>query len=403
MAKPVGPVCNLACQYCFYLEKQRYCRTQTKWRMSEAVLEAYVRQYISSQPVSEVHFAWQGGEPTLLGVDFYRKAVALQARYAGTKTVFNSIQTNGTLLDTEWCEFFAANNFLVGISIDGPAELHNAYRHDKLHRPTFERVMRGLDLLKKYKVEFNTLTVVHRLNAEQPLEVYRFLKNIGSRFIQFIPLVERAAPAHLHAEGYIFSEPTMPSQNANRNPPDLMHWSVAPEQYGTFLCTVFDEWVRHDVGKVFVQLFDVTLSNWLGLGSGLCAFAERCGRALVLEHNGDVYSCDHYVYPPWKLGNIMHDELAALAVSAPQVKFGNDKFDTLATVCRSCSVLFLCNGGCPKHRFLPAPNGEYALSYLCTGYKKFFRHVAPYMQTMAWLLETNQAPARIMEFLASRT
>lgn len=398
LTKPVGPICNLDCKYCFYLEKEKLYPGENSWRMSDEVLEEYVRQYIHSQPSAEINFAWQGGEPTLLGMDFFRKAVALQNKYAAGKTIFNAIQTNGTLLDDEWCEFLAANKFLVGLSIDGPAELHDKYRVDKRQQPTFAAVMRGLELLKKYKVEFNTLTVINRANSQHPLEVYRFLKSIGSQFIQFIPLVERAAPAEMKMAGYDFAAPPLPGEK--ENPSIVMPWSVEAEQYGKFLSAIFDEWVRQDVGKTFVQLFDVALGNWMGLGSSLCVFAEKCGAALAIEHNGDLYSCDHYVYPRHKLGNVMNQSFGAMVSSPPQIKFGNDKSDSLPKFCRECEVRFACNGECPKHRFIQTPDGEDGLNYLCAAYKKFFSHIDPHMKAMARLLQSDEAPARIMEILA---
>ena len=397
LTKPVGPICNLDCKYCFYLEKEKLYPGENQWRMSDAVLEEYIRQYIRSQPAPEINFAWQGGEPTLLGVDFFRKAVALQKKHAAGKTIFNAIQTNGTLLDDEWCEFLAANKFLVGLSIDGPAELHDKYRVDKRQQPTFDAVMRGLDCLKRHGVEFNTLTVVNRANSQQPLEVYHFLKGIGSQFLQFIPLVERAAPAEMKSAGYDFAAPPLPGQP--ENPTAVTPWSAEAEQYGKFLCAIFDEWVRHDVGKTFVQLFDVALGNWMGLGSSLCVFAEKCGAALAIEHNGDLYSCDHYVYPRHKLGNVMNQSLGEMVNSPQQTKFGNDKFDSLPKFCRDCEVRFACNGECPKHRFIQTPDGEDGLNYLCPAYKKFFNHIDPAMRTMARLLQNDQAPARIMEML----
>lgn len=400
LTKPVGPICNLDCKYCFYLEKEKLYPDETQWRMSDAVLEEYVRQYIQEQPLREINFAWQGGEPTLLGVEFFRKAVALQKKYAGGKTVFNAIQTNGTLLDEEWCEFLAANKFLVGISIDGPQELHDTYRRDKRQQPTFEKVLRGLELLKKHNVEFNTLTVVNRANAKEPLKVYRFLKSVGSGFMQFIPLVERVAPQKMKTEGYDFAAPPLPGDN---NDAAATPWSVGAAQYGNFLCAIFDEWVRQDVGKIFVQLFDVALGNWMGLGSTLCVFSEKCGAALAIEHNGDVYSCDHYVYPRYKLGNVMNQSLGGMVDSSQQIKFGNDKLDTLPKYCRECEVRFACNGECPKHRFIRTPDGEEGLNYLCAGYKKFFNHIGPSMGTMAQLLRSGRAPAEIMQMAGQGT
>jgi uncharacterized protein len=417
LTKPTGPICNLDCKYCFYLEKEKLYPGENQWRMSDAVLEEYVRQYIHSQPAPEINFAWQGGEPTLLGAEFFRKAVALQKKYSAGKTISNAIQTNGTLLDDECCEFLAANQFLVGLSIDGPRELHDKYRVDKRQQPTFDKVMRGLELLKKYKIEFNTLTVVNRANSQQPLEVYRFLKSIGSEFLQFIPLVERAAPEQLKSLGYDFAEPPelkamsdetkIPSprpsprlggaRESESASGQVTAWSVEAEQYGNFLCAIFNEWVRKDVGKLFVQLFDVALGNWMGLGSSLCVFAEKCGAAMAIEHNGDVYSCDHYVYPHYKLGNVMNQSLGAMVNSPEQIKFGNDKFDALPKFCRECDVRFACNGECPKHRFIQTPDGESGLNYLCAAYKKFFRHIDPQMRTMAWLLTNDRAPAEIMQ------
>jgi uncharacterized protein len=416
LTKPIGPICNLNCQYCFYLEKERLYPGENQWRMSDPVLAEYIRQYIQSQPGPEIHFAWQGGEPTLLGVDFFRQAVACQQKFAAGKTIYNAIQTNGTLLDDEWCEFLASHQFLVGLSVDGPAELHDQYRVDKRQQPTFPQVMRGLDLLKKHGVQFNTLTVVHRANSRQPLAVYRFLQSIGSQFLQFIPLVERAVPDS-QPTTFAFAEPPFPGRTTGPQPeapvsapalaaassglaPTVTSWSVEAGQYGNFLCAIFDEWVRHDVGKTFVQLFDVALGNWMGLGSSLCVFAETCGAAMAIEHNGDVYSCDHYVYPRYRLGNVMNRNLGAMVNSPAQLKFGNDKRDALPGFCRRCEVRFACNGECPKHRFIQTPEGEDGLNYLCPAYKMFFNHIDPCMKTMARLLQNDEAPARIMELLA---
>jgi uncharacterized protein len=408
LTKPVGPICNLDCKYCFYLEKENLYPGENQWRMSDAVLEQYIRQYIRSQPANDIHFAWQGGEPTLLGVDFFRKAVALQKKFAGSKIISNAIQTNGTLLDDQWCEFLATNNFLVGLSIDGPAEMHDAYRVDKRQELTFGKVMQGLEFLKKHRVEFNTLTVVNRINSQAPLEVYRFLKSIGSQYLQFIPLVERAATEESKATGLTFAEPPSwdrrrlaGSANEEESIPIVTPWSVEATHYGNFLCAIFDEWVRHDVGTTFVQLFDTALGNWMGLGSSLCVFAEKCGAALAIEHNGDLYSCDHYVYPRYQLGNVMNQSLGAMVNSPAQTKFGNDKLDSLPKYCRECEVRFACNGECPKHRFIQTPAGEPGLNYLCAAYKKFFNHIDPHMKTMARLLRENRAPAEIMQLLTA--
>ena len=398
LTKPIGPICNLDCKYCFYLEKEALYPGEAAWRMNDTLLAEYVRQYIQEQPGPEIHFAWQGGEPTLLGVEFFEKVIQLQGQFAGGKTIFNAIQTNGTLLDDAWGEFLAANRFLVGLSIDGPAEWHDALRVDKRQQPTFPAVMRGLEVLKKHGVEFNTLTVVNRLNSQHPLELYRFLKSIGSSFIQFIPLVERAAVPEMRAAGYYFAVPPWPG--VAENTAAVTPWSVEPEQYGRFLCAIFDEWVRQDVGTTFVQLFDVALGNWMGLGSSLCVFAEKCGGALAMEHNGDVYSCDHYVYPRHRLGNILNQSLGGMVNSPAQTGFGEAKQLSLPKYCRECAVRFACNGECPKHRFARTPDGEAGLNYLCMAYKRFFTHIDPHMKTMARLLEADEAPARIMELLA---
>lgn len=395
MTKPVGPICNLDCTYCFYLEKEKLFGRTEKFRMSDALLDKYVREYIQSQSSPEVSFAWQGGEPTLLGVDFFRKVVALQEEYSDGRPITNAFQTNGTLLNDEWGEFLAAHRFLVGLSVDGPADLHDAYRVDKRQRPTFDRVMKGLEYLQKHKVEYNTLTVVNRKNSKHPLKVYKFLKSIGSTFLQFIPLVERKSDTHAKEWGMdLAAPPDLEEKHPEHSP--VTPWSVQSVAYGDFLIRIFDEWVKTDVGRIFVQHFDVALGNWMGTGAGLCVFAEKCGRALALEHNGDLYSCDHFVYPKYQLGNLMNQSLGAMVDSPQQVKFGKDKFDTLPKYCLNCEVRFACNGECPKHRFIKTPSGEPGLNYLCAGYKKFFLHVDPYMQVMCDLLRQNRAPAEIM-------
>ncbi len=397
MTKPIGPLCNLDCKYCFYLEKEKLFPSNENFRMTDETLEAYIRQYIEQQHVPEISFAWQGGEPTLMGVNFFRKVVELQKKHANGKVISNALQTNGTLLDDEWCEFLAANRFLIGLSIDGPAHLHDAYRVDKKQRPTFDRVVDGLKFLKKHSVEFNTLTVVNRLNSRQPLEVYRFLKEIGSGFIQFIPLVERNADPASAALGLDLAAP--PDPNEPPSDPRVTHWSVQAEDYGRFLTTIYDEWVRNDVGKFFVQIFDVTLGNFSGMGGGLCVFSETCGTALAMEHNGDVFSCDHYVYPEYKLGNVLNQTLGEMVNSDFQRKFGTDKSTTLPAYCKRCEVRFACHGECPKHRFIETPDGEPGLNYLCAAYKRFFNHVAPTMKTMRDLLRSQRAPAEIMDIL----
>ncbi len=422
MTKPIGPICNIDCKYCFYLEKEELYPDTRKWAMPEPVLENYIRQYIQQQDIPEISFAWQGGEPTLLGVRFFRKVVELQRRYADGKSITNAFQTNGTLLDDQWGEFLSAEKFLVGLSIDGPRELHDAYRVDKKGEGTFDQVMRGLAVLQKHRVEFNTLTVVNAANSRKPLEVYGFLRDIGSTFIQFIPLVERAAalqasglslPVPLTVNGRAVEQTVRHHPHALADPP-LLHdriiapvpvteWSVDPLLYGEFLCRIFDQWVRRDVGKTFVQLFDVALGIWAGAGSSLCLFTEKCGSALAMEHNGDLYSCDHFVYPRYRLGNIADAHLGEMALSPRQQAFGSDKADTLPRYCRSCDVRFACNGECPKHRFSLTPDGEPGLNYLCPAYKRFFRHIDPYMKTMAALLRAQRAPAMIMDMLAAES
>jgi uncharacterized protein len=392
MAKPVGPICNLDCKYCFYLEKEKLYPERTAWKMADDVLESFIRQYIEAQAADAITFAWQGGEPTLLGVEYFRKIVALQQKYAGGKTIDNAFQTNGILLDDEWGEFLARNKFLVGLSIDGPRELHDRYRVDKGGKPTFTRVMAGLNVLKKHAVEFNTLTVVGSHNARQSLDVYRFLKEIGSGFMQFIPIVERVAHRPDDAGLVLIG----PSSFAEAR---VSEWSVDAVDYGRFLCAIFDQWVRHDVGRYFVQIFDVALESWVGVPASLCVFRETCGSALALEHNGDLYSCDHYVYPENKLGNIIENPLASLVDSAPQQKFGLDKRDALPRFCGECDVRFACHGECPKHRFIRTPDGEAGLNYLCAGYKLFFHHIDPGMRFMANELRHRRAPANVMHWM----
>ncbi len=392
MAKPSGAACNLHCRYCFYLDRgSLHPGPGAPW-MSDEVLESFVRQQLEAQAGPEVGFAWQGGEPTLMGLDFFERAVALQRRHARGRLVRNSLQTNGLLLDDAWGEFLKREDFLVGLSLDGPEALHDLYRVDKVGRPSFDRVMGGLAVLKKHGVEFNTLSVVHRESARHPLEVYRFLREIGSRHLQFIPLVERQPSPTDVAAGLDHAPP--PGLDTDR--PQVTGWSVDPGEYGEFLVSIFEEWVRADVGRVFVQLFDVTLGLWLGYPSGLCLFRETCGDAVALEHNGDVYSCDHYAYPAYRLGNLLREGLGDLVRGARQRTFGQGKAETLPSCCRACDVLPACNGECPKNRFLRTPDGEPGLNYLCAAYQRYFRHVAPAMRRMAWLALHRRPPAEIM-------
>jgi serine-type anaerobic sulfatase-maturating enzyme len=383
MLKPRGAICNLDCRYCYFLSKERLYPNST-FRMQDAVLEQFTRQYIQAQRVPEVTFAWQGGEPTLMGLEFFRRAVELHEKYARPgMTIHNAFQTNATLLDDRWCEFFRAHNFLVGVSLDGPRELHDAYRRDKGDAPTFDRMLRGVERLKEHRVEFNLMATVHAANAGRPLEVYRFFRDeVGARFIQFIPIVERENQTGFQEGNTVTSR------------------SVTGRAYGDFLIAIFDEWVRRDVGHVFVQLFDVALGVWAGQPASLCIFAETCGNALALEHNGDLYSCDHFVEPGFKLGNLAETPLATMVASPRQSTFGSAKRDTLPRYCRECSVRFICNGGCPKDRILTTPDGEPGLNYLCEGFKTFFTHIDRPMRIMADLLAQQRPPADIMLRLA---
>lgn len=399
MTKPVGSKCNLNCTYCFYLEKEALYPSDATWRMSPAVLEKYIQDYISSQPGPTVNFAWQGGEPTLLGVAFFQQVISLQERYAAGRQIENAFQTNGVLLDDTWGEFLAKHNFLVGLSIDGPRHLHDAYRVDKGGQPTFDRVCAGLEILKKHGVEFNTLTTVHRRNSRQPLDVYRFLRSIGSKYLQFIPIVERNPTAVRQGESGLWLAAPPDLADASSLDSQVTEWSVRPADYGTFLCAIFDEWVQRDVGQTFVQQFDAALANWFGEPAGVCVFSPECGRALAVEHNGDVFSCDHYVYPRYKLGNLLNTSLGNLVDSPAQESFGRAKAASLPRYCLECPVRFACHGECPKHRFLHTPHGEPGLNYLCHAYRKFFSHIEPAMNTMAALLASQQSPATIMQLL----
>jgi uncharacterized protein len=383
MLKPRGAVCNLNCAYCYFLSKERLY-PGSGFRMTDELLEEFTRQYIEVQRVGEVTFGWQGGEPTLMGLDFFRRAVELQQKYRRPgMRVHNTLQTNGTTLNDEWCRFFRQHNFLIGLSLDGPRALHDAYRRDRGGKGTFDRVMDGLALLKKHGVEFNVLACVHAANADHPVKVYRFLRDeVGARFIQFIPIVERD-----NDTGF---------QEGER----VTARSVRGGQYGEFLGGVFDEWVRRDVGRVYVQLFDVALAAWLGQRPGLCIFEETCGTALALEHNGDLYACDHFVEPRYKLGNLQETPLIELVGSKKQRQFGLDKRERLPRYCQECQVRFICNGGCPKNRVLRAPDGEPGLNYLCEGYKAFFAHIDRPMRIMAAELRARRPPANIMLHLA---
>ena len=389
LAKPSGATCNLACSYCFFLDKE-LLYPNSKFRMSEETLDAYITQLIETHRGSEVTVAWQGGEPTLMGIDFYRKAIQFQekSRLPGM-TFENTMQTNGTLLDDEWCQFFKENNFLIGLSLDGPRHLHDFYRVDKGGAPTFDKVMRGLWLLQKHGVEYNILTTVNHINADHPVEVYRYLRDeVGTKWIQFIPVIERMNPDGL---------------NLIQLGDQVSPRSVRPEQFGRFLIQVFDEWVHNDVGQIFVQTFEATLRNWLSLpSSGMCVFEKTCGYGLALEHNGDLYSCDHFVEPDYVLGNINQVHMRELVSSSEQYKFGVDKHDTLPKYCLECPVLFACNGECPKNRFLHTPDGEPGLNYLCAGYKAFFQQADEPMKIMAMLMRNGRFASEVMQILSNR-
>lgn len=389
MAKPHGPVCNLNCTYCYYLEKKKLYPHTGSFRMDESLLETFTRQYIESQDINEITFTWQGGEPALAGIEFFRKALAFQKKYSKGKKINNAFQTNGTLINEDWCRFLLDNNFLVGISVDGPREIHDAYRVNNAGRASFDDVMKSIELFHKQHVEFNTLTVVHIYNSHRPMEVYNFLKEIGSGFIQFIPIVERYRRTATESDLKLVG----PEWEADAS---VTEWSVKPEDYGEFLIAIFDEWVRNDVARVFIQLFDVTLANWVGQPSGLCVFSETCGSAMVVEHNGDLYSCDHFVYPEYKLGNIESSHIRYMAQSMKQITFGNNKLLKLPACCINCEYRFACHGECPKHRFGFAPDGERGLSYLCKAYKSFFSYVHPYMQYMGDELAAKRPPANVM-------
>ncbi len=395
MLKPVGPICNLDCTYCYYLEKKELYPQKTNYKLSEELLELFIKDYIKAQDVPVVSFVWQGGEPSMLGVDYFKKALELQKKYAGKKRIENSFQTNGTLLTDEFCKFFKENDFLIGLSIDGPKAVHDHFRVDKQGKPSWDKVMEGVALLQKHKVEFNTLSVVNSKTAEHPLEIYRFLKEIGSTFLQFIPIVERVALDPKEGELHLV-------HHTYRGPAKVTEWSVKPLQYGKFMSTIFDEWVRKDVGRTFVQLFDTTLASWVGAMPGLCVFSETCGTAAVMEHNGDVFCCDHFVYDDYFLGNIKDKSLSEMMAMPKQSMFGQDKRSGLPPYCQRCEVRFACHGECPKHRFEKTPQGDPGLSYLCEGYKHFFSHVKPYMDYMAKELKAERAPANVMQWIKNK-
>ena len=397
VAKPIGPACNLNCEYCFYLEKKALFAADEKYRMPENVLSAFITKYITSQPTPVVEFVWQGGEPTLLGIDFFKRVVDLQKPFAEKKTITNSLQTNGTLLTPEWCRFLKKHNFMVGISLDGPREIHDRYRRDRKGNGTFDQVMRGLKLLQDHKVEYNVLACVARETAKRPLEVYRFLRGEGVEFIQFTPIVERLADACGRELGLSLAPSAkLDGEETNK---EVASWAVVPGEYGDFLIAVYEEWVRHDVGTVFVMNFEWALNAWIGNPSPVCVHAKQCGRALVIEHNGDVYACDHCVYPANRLGNILKRSLSEMVEHSLRSGFGVSKESALPRRCRECEVLTACQGGCPKHRFARTYDDEPGLHYLCPGYTKFFRHIRKYMRIMTTLLENGLPASNVMQAL----
>ena len=388
MLKPAGAHCNLACKYCYYLEKNKLYPTAQRHLMSDEMLEQFTREYIEAQTMNQVLFTWHGGEPLLRSIDFYRKALSLQQKYAGDRRIDNVIQTNGTLLTDEWCEFFAQNHWLVGISIDGPQPDHDHYRLTAAGKPSWKKVMQGIKLLKKHGVEWNAMAVVNAYNANHPLEFYRFFKENGCQFLQFTPIVERLTR---HEDGRTLAS------LADKDEISLSKASVAPEQWGYFLCAIFDEWVRKDVGKIFVEIFDCTLANWMGISPGICAYSKECGHAGVMEHNGDVYSCDHFVFPEYKLGNIRDHSLIDMLYGEQQQEFSRLKHSSLPRQCKECDMEFACHGECPKNRFMKDKYGDSGLNYLCPGYYHYYQHVAPYMDYMKQELMSQRPPSNIMK------
>ena len=388
MLKPAGAHCNLACKYCYYLEKNKLYPTAQRHLMSDEMLEQFTREYIEAQTMNQVLFTWHGGEPLLRSIDFYRKALSLQQKYAGGRRIDNVIQTNGTLLTDEWCEFFAQNHWLVGISIDGPQPDHDHYRLTAAGKTSWKKVMQGIKLLKKHGVEWNAMAVVNAYNVNHPLEFYRFFKENGCQFLQFTPIVERLTR---HEDGRTLAS------LADKDEIPLSEASVTPEQWGYFLSAIFDEWVRKDVGKIFVEVFDCTLANWMGISPGICAYSKECGHAGVMEHNGDVYSCDHFVFPEYKLGNIRDHSLIDMLYGEQQQEFSRLKHSSLPRQCKECDMEFACHGECPKNRFMKDKYGDSGLNYLCPGYYHYYQHVAPYMDYMKQELMSQRPPSNIMK------
>lgn len=393
MLKPIGAACNLRCKYCYYLEKSKLYKDTPSRIISEKLLEDFTREYIEAQTMNDVLFAWHGGETTMRPLSFYRKAVELQKKYAGGRRISNVIQTNGTLLTDEWCQFFKENNWLVGVSIDGPQDFHDEYRHTPTGGPSWMKVMKGISLLNRHGVEWNALAVVNDYNADFPLEFYRFFKDMRCRYIQITPIVERIVN---HDDGRHLATLT-DSADA-----PLADFSVTPEQWGDFLCAIFDEWVLNDVGETYVEIFDCILANWVGVTPGICVYAKECGHAGVMEFNGDVYSCDHFVFPEYKLGNIHDKSIVEMLYGEQQQQFSRLKHKSLPQECLQCEWEFACHGECPKNRFVTDCYGNPGMNYLCRGYRKFFEHVAPYMDFMKQELLHKRPPANVMAFARER-
>ena len=385
MAKAIGPACNLRCSYCYYLDKKSLNPDNKTNRMSDATLQLFIEQYINAQPSEEVLFTWHGGEPLLMGIDYYRKAIQYQKIFGRNRKIDNVLQTNGTLLTEEWCQFFKENNFLIGISIDGPEHCHNKYRKTIGKEGSFQLAMKGVRLLQKHQVEFNILSVINDYNVQYPLEVYRFFKIIGAKYIQFSPVVER-----LNADSGLLTAP-------DNSEGKLTSWSVSPLDYGKFLTAIFDEWIKTDVGEIYVTMFDATLAGMVGAPPPTCIFAETCGHAAALEANGDLYSCDHFVFPEFKQGNIQQKTITEMMLSSEQIKFGNDKRDKLSPICQKCQYKKLCHGECPKNRIIKLADGS-SHNYLCQGLKHYFNHVEPYMKFMAGELNHKRPPSNVMQW-----
>lgn len=395
MAKPMGPICNLNCKYCFYLEKNELFDHNEKFLMNDEVLEAYIKKYINSQSIPEISFVWQGGEPMLAGLDFYKKAINLQKKYAGEKKIINSIQTNGTLLDDEWCAFLKENGFLVGISLDGPVFFHDKYRVNRQGNSTFYEVVAGIELLKKYQIEFNVLMCVTKESVRYGKRIYQFFKHMGVRHIQFTPLVERVPDEQAMKMNLNYA--LTPVAGEGKLSEVVTSFSVEPIAYGEFLVEVFDQWVKNDVGKTFISNIEVVLPAWMGLGATMCTYAEKCGESVIIEHNGDIYSCDHFMYPSYRLGNILTDDPMQLVKSKQQMEFGEVKNKKLSEKCRNCEVLFACRGGCPKQRFVQYQGDNLPTNYLCEGYKKYYTHIHRYMKAMVQLIENGLPASKVME------